>query len=118
MSGSQLAPLIGEACSVLVLFQVTDLVCFPSVCYLCVCVIERVSFLQSHTPSVITTDGHGYINSLRKKAKNKPTFMLLLCPSEQITEEMLLVGTEAAFLMEQHKRAHRAAANQASHQGN
>lgn len=43
--------------------------------------------------------------------------MLLLCPSEQVTEEMLLVGTEAAFLMEQHKRAHRAAANQASHQG-
>ena len=142
MSGSQLAPLIGEACSVLVLFQVTDLVWFPSVCvyhYLrvcyinstsffcgskvhrkvknrtkrkslsvwqtpsrpsawqascwecgvlslllgvCVCVSvdlviswcfevwwkhrpqgQRVSFLQSCTPSVITTDGHGCVRS-------------------------------------------------------
>lgn len=40
MSGSQLAPLNGEACSVLVLFQVTYLVCFPSVCYQCVCYRE------------------------------------------------------------------------------
>ncbi|CAG10976.1 unnamed protein product [Tetraodon nigroviridis] len=33
---------------------------------------------------------------------------------EQITEQLLLLGTEAVFLMEQHKRTHRAAANQVS----
>lgn len=42
--------------------------------------------------------------------------MLLFC-KEQITDEMLLVETEAAFLMEQHKRTHCAAANQVLHQG-
>lgn len=44
--------------------------------------------------------------------------MLLFCFSEQITEQLLLLGTEAVFLMEQHKRTHRAAANQVSCQGN